>query len=339
MGTDGLFASLLDIPMPHCNASSRADAPRDVPMLSPSRSGEAGPARVSASTLPTLSADEIADISKARETRWRPGLADQPFHSEIFSSGRDASGAGLALALAQDALKVAATLEDPLAERDDRRHVLWVQDTRAIKLGGRPYLHGLPKDLRDRLIHVEAKSAQDALFALEEGLRCRDLACVIGEIHGNPRELDFTASRRLSLAAEKHGVPLWMVRLEAQADLSSARMRWRVEPAPSRIGRWNAEAPGAPQWKAELFRARRHAPGQWIVSDDEALRAEKPGDVRDSRPFIFGPALARKRRFWHPGGAPAHQSDKAAFRAATPPDSGHLVRETVGRSLAARSRI
>ena len=51
---------------------------------------------------------------------------------------------------------------------------------------------------------------------------------MIGEIAGNPRALDFTASRRLTLAAEQHGVPLWLVRLDAARDLVSARMRWEV---------------------------------------------------------------------------------------------------------------
>ena len=254
---------------------------------------------------PVLSASEIAAISKAREARWRPGLEDQPLHSEIFTSASDASGAGLALALARDALNVANEAEDPLAEAEDRRQVLWVQDRRAVQRSGRPYVHGLPEAFRERLIHVEAESCEDALFALEEGLRCRDLACVIGEIAGNPRALDFTASRRLSLAAEKHGVALWLVRVEAEADLSSARMRWRVEAAPSQSPLWNAQAPGAAAWKAELFRARSHAPGQWTLSNENGNLAIRRAD----RP-----------------------------RAANTPDIGHLVRPTVGRSLAAVAR-
>lgn len=258
-----------------------------------------------------LSTSEITALSKAREARWRPGLSDQPLHSEIFASTSDASGAGLALALACDALLVKGEVEDPLAEAEDRRQVLWVQETRAIQRSGRPYRHGLPSELRDRLIHVEAKSPEDALFALEEGLRCRDLSCVIGEIVGNPRALDFTASRRLSLAAEKHGQALWLVRLEAEPDLSSARMRWRVEAAPSAPPRWNADAPGTPAWKAELFRARSHAPGEWMVSNDDGrLR------VRKSPP----------RSAANTGG------DIGA------PNPCDLVRATVGRSLAAYAR-
>lgn len=241
------------------------------------------PARVLARSLP--------------EARWRPGRGSPPFHSEIFASANEASGAGLALALARDALMTQGE-----GAGDDSRHMLWVQDRKAVQLGGRPCLAGLPPDLNRRLIHVAAGTPEDALFALEEGLKCRDLACVIGEIAGNPRALSFTASRRLSLAAERHGVRLWLVRFDAEPDLSSARMRWRVEAAPSPRPRWNPAAPGAPAWHAELFRARRHAPGEWMLSDDN-------GTLRIRR------------------------DPQAAA-----PDIGYLVRPTVGRSLAARAR-
>lgn len=221
--------------------------------------------------------------------RWRPALADQPWHSEIFASAGEASGAGLALALARDALSANVRPQaDGAGAADDRRQVLWVQDRGAIRRGGRPYIHGLPSDLRHRVIHVVAKTPEDALFAMEEGLRCRDLACVIGELAGNPQALNFTASRRLSLAAERHGVALWLVRLDATPDLSSARMRWQVGAAPSPRPRWNAAAPGTPVWQAELFRARHHAPGKWMLSDDAGILRATPlsaspdhGDLAD----------------------------------------------------------
>ncbi|WP_285710338.1 recA-like protein [Erythrobacter oryzae] len=234
----------------------------------------------------------------APDPRWRPGSPVQPFHSEIFAPAGEASGAGLALALARDAMTSLAA-----GEGEDTRQVLWVQDRAAIRKGGRPCLAGLPQDLRHRLIHVAAATPEDALFALEEGLKCRDLACVIGEIAGNPKALSFTASRRLSLTAEKHGVRLWLVRLDAAPDLSSARMRWQARAAPSAPARWDAAAPGPATWQAELFRARTHAPGQWSLSDDA-------GTLR----------LAR-------------EPDLDTLAA---PDPVHLARPTVGRSLAAR---
>ena len=187
---------------------------------------------------------------------WRPGLGAVSLHSELFVSSREASGAGLALALALD------------QSHGDERPFLWVQDKAALRRSGRPYHPGLPTALRGRLIHVAADTPQDALFALEEGLRCRDLAFVLGEVVGNPRALSLTASRRLSLVAEKHGVPLWLVRLDAERDLSSARMRWQVRAAASPAPRWNPAAPGIPTWQGTLFRARAHPPGEWILSND-----------------------------------------------------------------------
>ncbi|TCD05526.1 hypothetical protein EYB45_06170 [Erythrobacteraceae bacterium CFH 75059] len=148
--------------------------------------------------------------------------------------------------------------------------MLWVQTRKAARIGGVPYRPGLPADVADRLVHVLARTCEDALFAMEEGLRCRDLAFVLGEVDGNPRALDFTASRRLSLAAERHGVPLWLIRLDAEAELSSARARWRVQARPSSPPQWNPAAPGAATWHGELFRSRLHPPGEWLLAWDGA---------------------------------------------------------------------
>jgi len=267
-----------------------------------------------------LSGADVSALSKQREARWRPGLADQALHSEIFASARDGSGAGLALALARDSLAVGCLQkQDALAEAEDRRQILWVQDKRAVELNGRPYLHAFPEEWRERVICVEAGKPEDTLFALEEGLKCRDLACVIGEIAGNPRALDFTASRRLSLTAEKHGVALWLVRLEAEADLSSARMRWRARPAVSSEPRWNARGPGVPIWQAELFRVRSHAPGDWVLS------------YKADRLCVSKPSKPSKRPLEHTPNVPFHPSKR-------PPHSGNLVRATFGRSMAAVAR-
>lgn len=219
--------------------------------------------------LPTFSFESLS----SRPAQWWPGLPANVRHSDIFAPGGEASGAGAALALAIDQAESAAA----------ERPWLWVQDKAARRLGGRPYRPGIPAGLRHRLIHVAAETPEDALVALEEGLRCRELAFVIGEIAGNPKALNFTASRRLSLAAEKHGTPLWLVRLGAARDLGSARLRWEVRAAPSPPPRWNTYAPGIPSWRAELFRAHTYQPGHWILHDDARLAAEPappdPGDL------------------------------------------------------------
>ncbi|PKB25175.1 protein ImuA [Novosphingobium kunmingense] len=202
-------------------------------------------------------------LAGAQAAGWQPGQDDGTLHGEVFAASSEGGGAALALALVLD--RMAALAPDPVVDVPDQRAWLWVQDAQALRLTGRPYRPGLPPALRHRLVHVAAKTPEEALFALEEGLRCRDLAFVIGEVAGNPRALDFTASRRLSLAAQRHGVPLWLVRLDARPDLSAARQRWQARAVPSLPPRWNAQAPGAPAWQAELFRARNHPPGEWLL--------------------------------------------------------------------------
>jgi protein ImuA len=108
---------------------------------------------------------------------------------------------------------------------------------------------------------------------MEEGVRCAGLSCVIGEIWADPRSLDFTATRRLAVASERSGVPCWLVRLGGQANLSGARMRWRIASAPSLLNALDGRAPGTPAWDAELFRARGMPPGRWsIVHDSDSFR-------------------------------------------------------------------
>jgi len=150
-----------------------------------------------------------------------------------------------------------------LAQVDTSKPWLWVQDRMAILESGRIHPPGLPTP---SLIHVETRDARDALWAMEEGVRCSALSCVIGEIWGDPRALDFTATRRLAVAAERSGVPCWLVRLAGSANLGGARMRWRVASAPSLLNPLDARAPGSSAWDADLFRARGSPPGRWTIA-------------------------------------------------------------------------
>jgi protein ImuA len=152
-----------------------------------------------------------------------------------------------------------------LAQIGTEKPLLWVQDRMAILESGRIHPPGLP--VRN-LIHVETRDARDALWAMEEGVRCSCLSAVIGEIWGDPKTLDFTATRRLAVASERSGTPCWLVRLGGTANLSGARMRWRLASAPSLANALDPRAPGTPTWDAELFRARGHPPGRWNVAHD-----------------------------------------------------------------------
>jgi protein ImuA len=164
-----------------------------------------------------------------------------------------------------------------LAQVDGSKPLLWVQDRMAILGSGRvhpPGMGGID------LIHVEARDARSALWAMEEGLRCAALCAVVGELSGDPAALDFTATRRLAVTSERSGVPCWLVRLGGNANLSGARMRWRVASAPSLPNPLDRRAPGRPVWASELFRVRGSPPGRWSVAHDSGAfhLVAAPGD-------------------------------------------------------------
>ena len=161
--------------------------------------------------------------------------------------------------------------------------VLWIQDRLSWRETGRPYLAGLAHP--PPLLCLTVNKAVDVLWAMEQGLGNAGLSAVVGEVWGDPSSLDFTASKRLALRSEAHGIPAWLIRRSATADLSAARERWRIASLPSLPNRDDMRSPGAPQWRAELFRARWRTPGQWVVrydpqthrmDFDHAVRTEAP---------------------------------------------------------------
>ena len=220
-------------------------------------------------TAPNRPATERPIPSGLGECRDLPEAlrSSRPTLSELFSHPRDGGWAGFLLAQVGSA-----------------KPLLWVQERMAILEAGRIYPPGIGSfEIIPEIIHVTARDARSALWAMEEGLRCAALGAVIGELWGDPASLDFTATRRLAVAAERSGVPAWLVRLNGAANLSGARMRWRLASAPSLVHPFDPRAPGAAAWDAELFRARGHPPGRWTIAretgDTDPFRlVAAPGD-------------------------------------------------------------
>ena len=176
----------------------------------------------------------------------RDALPDAPF---------DAAATGFVLACLPDS-------KDP---------VLWIQDRMSRRENGRLYGPALRRfGFNGHILRVEVSHPRDVLWAMEEGASCAGLSAVVGEIHGAPEVLSFTATKRLALRAESSGVPLWLIRSGDHGALSAARERWRLRSVPSGPNRYNAQAPGTPMWEADLFRARGRAPGVWTASYDGA---------------------------------------------------------------------
>ena len=201
-------------------------------------------------------------------------------------------------ALSSSAFDTAATAFVLAALEEAQAPLLWVQDRMSRREFGRintPGLTGLKDEAH--VLHVAVNNARDVLWAMEEGASCAGLGGVLGEIHGGPAVLDFTATKRLVLRSEASGVPVWLIRSGDTGGLSAARERWRVSTHPSTPHIYDPQAPGHPAWQAELFRARSRPPGTWTVHHDPSKdrKQDRLRLVSQTRHATLDDAAARER--------------------------------------------
>ncbi|MDO9707404.1 ImuA family protein [Paracraurococcus lichenis] len=112
------------------------------------------------------------------------------------------------------------------------------------------------------LVLVQAPRRQDALWAMEESLRCPGVAGALLAVDG----LDMTAARRLQLAAEAGGAIGLLLRPDAEEEsggATAALTRWRVG---ALAGTGGAHDLGDPRWSLELLRCRGGRPQHWDVT-------------------------------------------------------------------------
>lgn len=172
------------------------------------------------------------------------GLLPRRIHEVYAAEDQDAAGAaGFAAAMA-------SRLNNP------GQAMLWLRTQRAaqaggvLQAGGWAELGGMP----DNAVVGVLPDGMALLRAAVDALRCPALGAVMVESWGAMHELDLTASRRLALAAEKSGVPLLLLRIDATPVPSAAQTRWQVASAPSQPLPGNA--PGRPTFDVTLLRQR-----------------------------------------------------------------------------------
>ena len=199
--------------------------------------------------------------------------------------------------------------------------VLWCADAMAGSALYPPGLKAFGLDHR-RLILVRCRKPREILAAMEDGLRCRALAAVIGELSGG---IDLTASRRLQLAAENSGVTGFLVKsawrdpvlksrpagkkgsgkagdktgggkipetgsslLRAEEkEPSAAFSRWSVNSARSSVqnsAENNDYTAEATTWRLSLLRCRNGGRGAWTVKwDAKAYRFSLAAEIADGQ--------------------------------------------------------
>jgi protein ImuA len=151
----------------------------------------------------------------------------------------------------------------------NRRPVFWIEQS--PQSGPVATLHGAGWSALggdpDQCIFVRAPDPRQLIILTADILKNSPDAVLITQVIGRWAELDLTASRRLSLAAERSGATLLLLRIAAEPVPSSAQTRWHVLPAPSMPLPGNA--PGHPCFDIELLRQRGGPAGQcWRVEWD-----------------------------------------------------------------------
>lgn len=113
----------------------------------------------------------------------------------------------------------------------------------------------------ERILFVDAWKLKDALWVIEESLKCNALNAVVGEIN----EISFNDSRRLQLAVEKSKVTGLIHRHQPKhINALACVSRWKITSAPSAL---YDQMPGVgfPKWEVELLKARNGKPGKWTL--------------------------------------------------------------------------
>jgi protein ImuA len=210
------------------------------------------------------------------------GLAPASLHEIAPASARDlAAAVGFALALA--------------TRVPDGRSVLWIQiDFAALEAGN---IYGPGCDLfglsASRLLIVKVARPLDALWAMEEALKCRALTCVIVELPKDGAMVGLTATRRLTLAAREGGGFGFLLRHRPSPLASAAETRWEIAAAPSRPDAFGGL--GRTAFALALTKNRRGPAGFWTIAWDHHERsfqalslgvAETAFDRSDRMPFV-----------------------------------------------------
>jgi protein ImuA len=152
--------------------------------------------------------------------------------------------------------------------------LLWLQTDFARHEAGALYgpgfeRFGLPME---RLIVLRVPRAIDALWAMEEALRCGAVGSVITELTND--DADLTATRRLALAARDSGGIGFLLRHRSCIGLSAATTRWEIAGAPGARDAYGGF--GATTFLLDLVKNRRGTCGRWNISWDHHARTFTP---------------------------------------------------------------
>lgn len=116
----------------------------------------------------------------------------------------------------------------------------------------------------DRVIFISLTKDKDALWVMEEALKCAGLTAVICEL----REMDFKQSQRFQRAVEQSRVTGFVLRNAAKLAPTACAARWQVRSLPSTaIG--TMPGLGFLRWQVDLLKVRNGHSGSWQLEWNE----------------------------------------------------------------------
>jgi protein ImuA len=160
--------------------------------------------------------------------------------------------------------------------RQGSKQTLWIQQEFAVAGAGALYgpgldLIGLPSE---QFLILRVSRAQDALWAMEETLKCRAAVTVVAELRDDGPWTDLTATRRLALAARESGGIGFLLRHRSSAAPSPAATRWEIAAVSGARDRFGGLGPAT--FALSLVKNRRGPCARWLVAWNHHERVFSP---------------------------------------------------------------
>ena len=200
-----------------------------------------------------LSLQDSSPLSQRRHVDFGLGPIEKAFPNRSFPSGVHEFVSTTSPDAAATTGFIACLVSSMM--KKDTGLCLWISSKRAVfppalaVFGIEPH----------RVIFIDLTRQKDALWAMEEALKCEALACVVAELN----EISFTGSRRLQLVVEKSRVNGFLHRHAPRSINTLACVcRWEIKPLASELEE-GMPGVGLPRWQVALQKVRNGEPGSW----------------------------------------------------------------------------
>ena len=186
---------------------------------------------------------------------------------------------------------LAGLLAGCMQQRQGR--IVWICDPACRLDGGQLFPAGLAMFGLDpaRLVVVQPVDLKAALWASDEAAKCQELAGVVFQVKGNPRNFDMTATRRLMLKAQQNGQFIAILRQGGEEEANAAATRWHVRAQPSTVDPDIQRGIGLLRLNLVLERNRHGQTGHWTIAWNQKTHGFEHAPTN----YVDRPALSSDR--------------------------------------------